>query len=52
MRSKLWIFLALFLVIPVLLGTVSCAKKDRHQRRTEAGNGSGPGPAATAAPSG
>ena len=27
MRKKLWIFLALFLVIPVLLGTVSCAKK-------------------------
>lgn len=27
MRNKLWIFLALFLVIPVLLGTVSCAKK-------------------------
>jgi len=27
MRNKLWIFLALFLAIPVLLGTVSCAKK-------------------------
>ena len=27
MRNKLWIFLALFLLIPVLLGTVSCAKK-------------------------
>jgi peptidoglycan-associated lipoprotein len=27
MRKKLWIILALFLVIPVLLGTVSCAKK-------------------------
>ncbi len=27
MRKKLWIFLALILVIPVLLGTVSCAKK-------------------------
>jgi peptidoglycan-associated lipoprotein len=27
MRNKLWIFLALFLVIPVLLGTISCAKK-------------------------
>jgi peptidoglycan-associated lipoprotein len=27
MRRKLWIFLALFMVIPVLLGTVSCAKK-------------------------
>jgi peptidoglycan-associated lipoprotein len=27
MRKKLWIFLALFLVIPVLLVTLSCAKK-------------------------
>jgi peptidoglycan-associated lipoprotein len=27
MKKKLWIILALFLVIPVLLGTVSCAKK-------------------------
>jgi peptidoglycan-associated lipoprotein len=27
MRRKLWILLALFLVLPGLLGTVSCAKK-------------------------
>lgn len=27
MRKKLWILLALFLVLPGLLGTVSCAKK-------------------------
>ncbi|MFZ0134585.1 MAG: peptidoglycan-associated lipoprotein Pal [Desulfobacterales bacterium] len=27
MKKKFWVFLALFFVIPVLLGTVSCAKK-------------------------
>jgi peptidoglycan-associated lipoprotein len=42
MRRKLWIFLALFMVIPVLLGTVSCAKKTVTKEE--------PAPVATPAP--